>query len=201
MLRKTLIGITVFAGFNSKDVARQTRYPMSLSFDPGVDVILNADSMSDLSPTGVRIVNDKEASIGKAIEFSSGANKRVDPKPKVYLDMHFSAPAGRYFVWLRGKSDVDNELTDSIWLQVDNQIGTQQGSVHLGNWNSFYPVGVYAWASDVHISNYVASPSIPLRSLGISFFAKDIQYFHRKQEVIDLLNGFKDWTDSIIIIG
>jgi len=145
------VTVTVFAGFNKTPVARQHQYPMSLSFDPAVDVVLNADFISDLSPTGVQVVNDGEASFGNAIEFSSGGNKRVDPDPDIYVDIHFSAPAGRYFVWIRGKSDVDNELTDSIWLQVDNQIGTQQGTVHLGNWNSFYPVSVYAWASDFHI--------------------------------------------------
>ena len=89
--------------------------------------------------------------IGRAIEFASGGNQRVEPQPKVYIEMRFSAPAGRYFVWLRGKSDINSDLTDSIWLQVDNQIGTWQGSVHLGNWNTFHPIGVYAWASDVHI--------------------------------------------------
>lgn len=123
---------------------------MPLSYDAKRDIILNAESITDRSSTGVQVVNDEEASIGQVIEFSEGANKRAEPRPKVYFDMSFSAPAGRYYVWLRGKSDADSELTDSVWLQVDNQIGTWQGSVHLGNWNSFHPVGVYAWASDVH---------------------------------------------------
>lgn len=144
------IGLTVFAVFSQTDVVKQDRYPMTLSYDRERDIILNAESITDRSSTGVQVVNDEEASIGQAIEFSAGANKRAEPRPKVYLEMRFSASAGRYYVWLRGKSDADSELTDSVWLQVDNQIGTWQGSVHLGNWNSFHPVGAYAWASDVH---------------------------------------------------
>jgi len=146
------VGLTVFAGFNQKAVIGQNRSSMPLMYDPGQDIILNSESITDRSSSGVQVVNDKEASIGRAIEFSSGGNRRVEPQPKVYIEMRFSAPAGRYFVWLRGKSDINSDLTDSIWLQVDNQIGTLQGSVHLGNWNTFHPVGVYAWASDVHIS-------------------------------------------------
>lgn len=145
------IGVSVYSGINRIDPVKQTQYPMPIAYDPGTDIIFNADSISDQSPAGVQVVNDEEASIGRAIEFSAGANKQIEPKPKVYFEMSFSAPAGRYYVWLRGKSDVNSELTDSIWLQVNNQIGTQQGSVHLGNWNSYHPVGVYAWGSDVHI--------------------------------------------------
>ena len=145
------LGLSVFAGFNHTDPTEQNQYPMPLGYHPVQDILLNAESVTNRSSAGVRVVNDEKASIGKAIEFFSGANNRIEPQPKDYFETRFSAPAGRYFVWLRGKSDADSELTDSIWLQVDNQIGTQQGSVHLGNWNSFHPVGVYAWASDVHI--------------------------------------------------
>jgi len=145
------LGLSVFAGFNHKDGTEQNQYPMPLEYHPGQDILINAESITNRLSAGVRVVNDEKASIGKAIEFFSGANNRIDARPKDYFETHFSAPAGRYFVWLRGKSDADSEMTDSIWLQVDNQIGTQQGSVHLGNWNSFHPVGVYAWASDVHI--------------------------------------------------
>ncbi|MBW1803868.1 MAG: hypothetical protein JRJ85_24440 [Deltaproteobacteria bacterium] len=75
-------------------------------------------------------------------------NQRAEPQPRVYIEMHFSAPAGRYIVWLRGKSDIDNGYTDSVWLQVDDQIGTRTGSVRLGNWLDVHPAGVYGWASD-----------------------------------------------------
>jgi hypothetical protein len=119
-----------------------------LVHDPGQDIILNSESITKRSPTGVRVVSDPEASSGRAIEFVSGANQRVEPQPNVYIEMRFSAPAGRYIVWLRGKSDVNSGYTDSIWLQVDDQIGTGTRSVRLGNWLDIHPAGVYAWASD-----------------------------------------------------
>ena len=62
--------------------------------------------------------------------------------------MRFSAPAARYFVWLRGKSDINSGYTDSVWLQVDDQIGTSNRSVRLGNWLDIHPAGVYGWAGD-----------------------------------------------------
>ena len=145
------IGLTTYAGMNNKNVTGQNQLPMPLKVDSVQDIVLNAESITGRSSSGVLLVNDQETSIGRAIEFTSGGSQRVEPQPKVYIDMDFSAPAGDYYVWLRGKSDSDSELTDSIWLQVDNQIGTFHGSVHLGNWNSFHPVGSYAWASNVHI--------------------------------------------------
>jgi hypothetical protein len=122
---------------------------MPLAYDPGQDIILSSESITDQSPTGVRVVNDEKASTGRAIEFFSGANQRVQSQPTVYVEMRFSAAAGRYFVWLRGKSDIDNGYTDSVWLQVDDQIGTVTRSVRLGNWLDIHPAGVYAWASDM----------------------------------------------------
>ena len=121
---------------------------MALMYDAGQDIILNSESITDRSSTGVRVVSDGEASIGRAIEFVSGANERVEPQPKVYVEMVFSAPSGRYIVWLRGKSDINNGYTDSVWLQVDDQIGAQGRSVRLGNWLDVHPPGVYGWASD-----------------------------------------------------
>ncbi len=145
------VGLTTYAALNQKMVLGPERFPMSLEFDRGHDIVLNADSITDQSTTGVNVVEDQKASIGRAFELVSGASQSIAAEPNVYVDFQFSAPSGRYFVWIRGKSDVDSELTDSVWLQVDNQVGTRKGSVHLGNWNTFHPVGVYAWASDVHI--------------------------------------------------
>jgi len=145
------VGLSTFAGFNQKTVLGKNQFPMSLEYNPGQDIVFNAESISNQSSAGIQVVVDDETSIGKAIELSSGGNQKVEPEPEVYFDINFTAPAGRYFVWIRGKSDTDSELTDSIWLQMDNQIGTGQGSVHLGNWNTFHPIGVYTWASDVHI--------------------------------------------------
>jgi len=145
------IGLSTYAGFNQKTVLGQDQFPMSLEYDQGQDIVLNADLIEDQSTTGVQVVDDEQASIGRAVELTSGGNQSIEPEPNVYFDIQFSAPAGRYFVWIRGMSDVDSELTDSVWLQVNNQIGTRKGSVHLGNWNTFHTVGVYAWGSDVHI--------------------------------------------------
>ena len=145
------LGLSCYAGFNQKTVLGQDRLPMATKYSQELDIVLNADSVAAYSAGGVRAVVDEKASIGRAVELASGGNQRIEPDPEVYFDIHFPAPAGRYFVWIRGKSDTDSELTDSIWLQADNQIGTRKGSVHLGNWNSFQPTGVYAWGSDVHI--------------------------------------------------
>ena len=121
---------------------------MPVMYDPDQDIILNSASITDQSSIGVHVVNDEEASIGQAIEFSAGANQRAESQPKVYVEMRFSAPAGRYTVWLRGKSDIDNGYTDSVWLQVDDQIGTRKGSARMGNWLDVHPAGVYGWAGD-----------------------------------------------------
>jgi hypothetical protein len=121
---------------------------MPLTYDPAQDILLNSESITDRSSAGVRVVNDRATSIGQAIEFSSGANDRAEANPQVYVEMRFSAPAGRYIVWMRGKSDMDNGYTDSVWLQVDDQIGTGTKSVRLGNWLDVHPAGVYGWASD-----------------------------------------------------
>ena len=121
---------------------------MPLTYDSGQDIVLNAESITGKSSTGVRIVGDEEASIGRVIEFYSGANKWAESQPTVYIEMEFTAPAGRYIVWLRGKTDINNGYTDSVWLQVDDQIGAQGRSVRLGNWLDVHPAGVYGWASD-----------------------------------------------------
>ena len=128
--------------------ASRSRSPMPLMYDPDQDIILNSASITDQSSIGVHVVNDEEASIGQAIEFSAGANQRAESQPKVYVEMRFSAPAGRYTVWLRGKSDIDNGYTDSVWLQVDDQIGSRKGSARMGNWLDVHPAGVYGWAGD-----------------------------------------------------
>jgi glucan biosynthesis protein C len=128
--------------------ASRFRSPMPLMYDPDQDIILNSESITDQSSIGVQVVNDEKASIGKAIEFSSGANQQVASQPEVYVEMLFSAPAGRYIVWLRGKTDINNGYTDSVWVQVDDQIGTRTKSARMGNWLDVHPAGVYGWAGD-----------------------------------------------------
>ena len=148
ILHALYIGLIVFAVVNHIAGAGRDHSPMPLVYDSGQDIILNSESITGRSSTGVRVVNDPEASNGQAIEFFSGANQRVESHPLVYVEMRFSAPAGRYFVWLRGKSDINSGYTDSIWLQVDDQIGSSTRSVRLGNWLDIHPAGVYGWAGD-----------------------------------------------------
>jgi hypothetical protein len=148
ILQVLYIGLIVFAVVNQITGAGRDRSPMPLTYDAGQDVLLNAESITARSATGVRLVKDEAASIGRAIEFSSGANQRVKSQPEVYVEMRFSAPAGRYFVWLRGKTDINSGYTDSVWLQVDDQIGSGGRSVRLGNWLDVHAAGVYAWAGD-----------------------------------------------------
>jgi len=147
ILNVLFVGLIVFASVIQITGAGTNRSPMPLVYDPGKDILLNSESITNRSPTGVQVVNDEEASIGRAIEFSSGANQRAESQPKVYVEMRFSAPAGRYIVWLRGRTDIDSGYTDSVWLQVDNQIGTRSG-VRSGNWLDVHPAGVYGWAGD-----------------------------------------------------
>lgn len=96
----------------------------------------------------IRVVKDEDASMGKAIEFFEGANERAESQPEVFVEMQFSAPAGRYIAWLRGKTDIDNGYTDSVWVQADDQIGTGTQSARMGNWLDVHPAGTYGWAGD-----------------------------------------------------
>ena len=148
ILHVVFVGLIVFAVVNQITGAGRNRSPMPLTYDSDQDIILSSESITDRSSTGVRVVNDEEASKGQAIEFFSGANERTESQPKVYVEMHFSAPAGRYFIWLRGKCEINSGYTDSVWLQVDDQIGTRGRSVRLGNWLDVHPVAVYGWAGD-----------------------------------------------------
>jgi hypothetical protein len=70
---------------------------------------------------------------GQAIEIYSGANQRTESQPTVYVEIDFSAPAGRYIVWLSGKSDINSGYTDSVWLQVDDQIWLSRTQPRIPN--------------------------------------------------------------------
>lgn len=101
---------------------------MPLTYAVGQDVILDSRSISSHSPGGISLIADGDASAGQAMEFSCNANPRAEAHPQTYADMRFSARAGHYIVWLRGKSDLDN-TTDSVWLQVDDEIETRRGGI------------------------------------------------------------------------
>ena len=122
--------------------------PMPLTYDPKTDIVLDSSSIIAKSSGGIRVVEDEKASIGRAIEFYAGAAERAEAQPDVYAEMRFSAPAGQYMIWLRGKTDVNSGYTDSVWLQWDDQIGTSNRSIRAGNWLDVHPVGVYGWAGD-----------------------------------------------------
>ena len=138
------VGLIVFAGVNMG----MSRSPMPLTYDSEKDILLSAESITDKSSGGVRLVSDADACKGQAIEFYSGENDQARSQPEVYIEMRFSAPAGRYMVWLRGKTDIDNGYTDSVWVQVDDQIGTGNNCARMGNWLDVHPAGVYGWAGD-----------------------------------------------------
>jgi glucan biosynthesis protein C len=138
------VGLIVFAASNQG----RSSATMPLVYDSENDILLSAESITAKSSIGVRVVNDEAASNGKAIEFFSGASQRAESQPEVYVEMRFTAPAGRYIVWLRGKTDVNNGYTDSVWVQVDGQIGTQTRSARMGNWLDVHPAGDYGWAGD-----------------------------------------------------
>lgn len=133
--------IDPFPGFNSN------RSPAPISYDHKRDIVLDNRSIINQSTTGVKLIKDEKNSQGQAIAFLSGAVSKPASVPEVFVDMQFSAPAGSYVAWLRGTSNTDDVTTDSIWLQVDKQIGTQKGRM-LGNWLNIHPAGTWAWASD-----------------------------------------------------
>jgi hypothetical protein len=144
VLHVLYVGLIVFAAINQGGSSAA----MPLIYDSEKDILLSAESITAKSSTGIRVVNDEAASNGKAIEFFSGASQRAESQPEVYVEIRFSAPAGRYIVWLRGKTDVNSGYTDSVWVQVDDQIGTQTRSARMGNWLDVHPAGVYGWAGD-----------------------------------------------------
>jgi hypothetical protein len=121
---------------------------MPLQFDSQKDVVLNCESITRQSGSGVRVVQDAAASAGRSMEFSAGATQRIEPEPEVFVDLMFEAPAGTYVLWLRGKAASEDILTDSVRLQWDHYLGTSKGISSLGNWNDLHPAGSYAWASN-----------------------------------------------------
>ena len=143
-LHAAYIGLILFAAAGTG----KSLSPMPLTYDPDRDILLDSGSISHISGTGVRVVQDPDAAMGRAIAFYDGASQRAQAQPVVYLEMVFSAPAGYYTIWVRGKTDVDNGYTDSVWLQADDHIATEKGVKRLGNWLDAHPAGAYAWASD-----------------------------------------------------
>lgn len=141
------IGLISIAVLNSGGARTANRSPMPILFDKDKDIILDSRSITHISGHGTELTDDENASTGHAVELTSGAVPAPLPEPEVYFDLQFSAPAGSYVVWLRGKCSKQSIDTDSIWLQVDRQVGTPQGRM-LGNWMNIHPKETWAWASD-----------------------------------------------------
>jgi glucan biosynthesis protein C len=68
ILQVLSVGLIFFTAVNMG----RNRSPMPLMYDSGKDILLNAESITGRSATGVRVVNDEGASGGQAIEFFSG---------------------------------------------------------------------------------------------------------------------------------
>jgi hypothetical protein len=149
------IGMIFVSAANSDEETRRRQLTMPLTYYPGEDIVLNAGAISHRSADGVRIVKDNDGSMGQVIEFFSGAHQRAQSDPSVFIDLQFDAPAGRYLIWIRGKTTIDNAYTDSVWVQVDNQIGSADGRIRMGNWLDIHPAGVFGWAGDTFHPKYV----------------------------------------------
>jgi hypothetical protein len=124
LLHMLYVGLIVLAVSGSGRI----RAPMPLAYEPEQDILLNAESITDQSSTGVQVIHDERASIGKAIEFTSGARQRAESQPTVFFEMRFSAPEGRYVVWLRGTTDIDSAYTDNDQhpVFIENTLGIDE---------------------------------------------------------------------------
>ncbi len=192
ILHGIYIGLIVFAVIQGVS----SRSPMPIQYDAKMDILLNAQSITDRSATGVRVVKDETASIDQAIEFIEGANQRAEAHPTVYVEMRFAAPAGKYFVWLRGKTDQNDGYTDSVWVQVDDQIGAETNSVRMGNWLDVHPAGVYGWAGDTDdpvtvVLNHTGDHTIRIQPRQIPHRIDQIWLSRMQHRIPDTNNSIK----------
>jgi hypothetical protein len=101
----------------------------------------------------VSVIKDARASGGVAYSVRSPTKGKPSKSPASHIDVTFDAPAGKYWLWLRGTSSKQRGQ-DSVWLQFDREIGTDSmkalGKVEaggFGNWRDAFPKGVFAWSS------------------------------------------------------
>ncbi len=198
ILHALYMGLIVFAviqGVNSRSA-------MPMRYDATTDILLDAHSVTGRSPAGVRVVKDKTASIGQAIEFIAGANQRSQAHPEVYLEMQFTAAAGKYFIWLRGKTDQNDGYTDSVWVQVDDQIGSEDKSVRMGNWLDVHPPGVYGWAGDTDepigiILNHSGEHTIRIQPRQVPHRLDQVWFSRMQERIPDTNNPIDNKIPSI----
>jgi len=100
-----------------------------------------------------KVVEDKEASIGKCLEMAGVGNNPLIADPSSYIEAEFYADAGvKYYIWVRGKSA--SSSNDSSWMQFDGEIGTAELGVNnpagcggFGNWLDGLAANQYDWSS------------------------------------------------------
>lgn len=99
---------------------------------------------------GAQRVADRFAADGFAVALpkDSAASSRVSAAPTAYVDVAFRAPAGRYYVWVRGKTKRGTKQ-DSVWLQFDSERSTDKTRYRdgLGQFRETYPANAFGWAS------------------------------------------------------
>ena len=109
-----------------------------------------------------RVLGDDEASIGMVLEIALPANKPGPLKdPISYAESLFYARAGTYFLYVRGTGP--NGGADAVWLQFDEDIGTEERRGNdqkwgMGNWLDANPANEYAWSSANPTGDFATNP-------------------------------------------
>lgn len=117
--------------------------PITVSKD---SVVLH---MADANLQGqAQLESDAFAARGKAVTFTTPSDTSVQATPSAFADLEFSAPPGRYKLWLRGKSKKGTKH-GSVWLQFDEEIGTAttRYAKGFGQFREVYPTNAFGWAS------------------------------------------------------
>lgn len=96
------------------------------------------------------------------IELPPPAHNGPVAAPDHFLTFTFEAEAGTWAVWLRGTALIDDLLSDSCWLEFDDDIGTGKPGAYshpkgFGNWRDDTPAGTWSWSG--------ALPSEPARTV------------------------------------
>jgi len=121
------------------------------------EIVLDARNVVAMAGD-VQIVPDPEASIGEAIYLGCpiGNVGGIRADPKTWFEMEFYADADvPYYIWVRGVSRTGDRWTDAVWIQFNEDIGTDQGAKYnpaggFGGYMEFTDLwgkgDFYAWA-------------------------------------------------------
>ncbi len=109
---------------------------------PPGSLVLEAES-GEISGEAA-IVTDPQASRGRAVSLA-GTKSNEPSESSSQLTFRFEAPAGKYRLWLRGKTST----AASLWAQVNQQVGTSDSLARdgLGHFTEGFPKSLYAWSS------------------------------------------------------